>query len=379
MKRYVVAFFLLCFCTSLAATATCQKKKASVLFDQGVAALKQNDYHEALSAFEEAYSLSPHWAVLAHIGNCHAKLDEPVKALRALEQYLRDGGAKIPQDERETAEALIKEQRRKVGVLVLSVRSGVRAEVDGQPIGTAPFDEIPLRMGQHRVKVIFAEDDIVERVVEIEGGEELVLKVAEEKRVVPAPPTAEETEREEEDEESVPRSEERQPEYQAEREEENAPQWEDDSRGEGSLAPFFVTIGATVVGLAGAGLGFGFFAHYQISENKYQKALDDFRSKDPEYAVYTYDETCVESEVDGKDQAYYCNTESDRRTFSKRADTWLIVGIVGSGVAVVSGVLAIVFYLNHHWFGGSSDEVANLSLTPVVGRRQSGLVLSLTF
>ena len=301
-----------------------------------------------------------------------------MEALQALEQYLRDGGSKIPPDERETAEALIKEQKSKVGVLALSVRSGVRAEVDGKPIGTAPFDEIPLKAGQHSVTVIFAEDDIVERVVEINGGEELVLKVAEEKRVVPPPPAAVETEREKEEEEPAARDEERQPEEEAVAEETEEPE-EADQGGEGSLAPFFVTIGTTVVGLAGAGLGFGYFVHYRQSEKEYQNGIVDFQAKDPEYATYTYEETCVNYKVDEDPQEYYCNTESARRTFSKNADTWLIVGIVGSGVAVVSGVLAIVFYLNRHWFGGSSGEVANLSLTPVVGRNQSGLVLSLTF
>ncbi len=367
MKKYVVVFVLLCFSVSLAVPATGQKNQAASLFDQGVTALKQHHYREALNAFKEAYDLSPHWAVLAHIGTCYAKLDEPIKAIRVLKQYLKDGGEKIPQDERNTAKALLKEQEEKVGTLVLSVKKGVRAKVDGKSVGTAPFDEIPLRAGTHLISIIFAEDDVIERNIEIEGGQEFMLRIKEEERspaVKPAPMETVEEEEEEEPEEEEP--------------EEEEPEEEDVPRGEGSLVPFYVSLGVAAAGLVGGGVGWGYFAHYRISANNYQAVLDDFYQQDPAYLDYTFDTTCT-GDITSHAIAYYCNKELNRQDFQDKSDLWLIVGIAGSGVAVVAGTLAIIFYINRHWFAKGGDDFGRISITPLVGRHNNGLVLSLSF
>jgi tetratricopeptide (TPR) repeat protein len=56
----------------------------------------QNGYAGALREFNEAYAISPQFAVLYNIGQAHIALGQPAQAIEALSRYLKDGGNRIP-------------------------------------------------------------------------------------------------------------------------------------------------------------------------------------------------------------------------------------------------------------------------------------------
>jgi hypothetical protein len=299
-------------------------------------------------------------------------LGQPIKAIDALERYLEEGGTQIPANEKETATTMIQEEKKKVGVLVLKVeRDGVEAKVDGEVIGTSPFDEMMLMPGPHQVAVRFGEHDIVTRSIELEGGEELLLRIQEEKHA--AAPAAPVSEAEEETEEEPSRYG-----YPPDEEEDEEV---DEGDGEGSLVPFYISAVVAGVGLVGGGIGFGFFLHYNASEKNYAKYIADLQANQEEFADFTWEETCSSQTVDSEPAEHYCNKEINRRDFEKRKGQWLIIGAVGAGVFGLALVPTILFAVNRHWFAddGEDENVAGLSLTPVIGPDQRGLMLNLSF
>ena len=56
----------------------------------------QNGYEGALREFNQAYAISPQFAVLYNIGQAHVALGHPAQAVEALSRYLHDGADRIP-------------------------------------------------------------------------------------------------------------------------------------------------------------------------------------------------------------------------------------------------------------------------------------------
>jgi hypothetical protein len=178
MRRILIAGLLAFTAVALfAAPADAQKAKAKKEFDKGVAAMESHDYKTALDHFQTAYDAAPHWMVLAHIGNCHAKLNDPVQSIKAYEQFLKDGGDDIDPEQRTAARANLEEQRKKVGALQLLVKpKESEVTIDGEKLGNPPFDEILLVAGPHHILVVRGEEE-VEQDFTIEAGKEKMLKI----------------------------------------------------------------------------------------------------------------------------------------------------------------------------------------------------------
>jgi hypothetical protein len=69
-----------------------------------------------------------------------------------------------------------------------------------------------------------------------------------------------------------------------------------------------------------------------------------------------------------------------RREFADSADVWRIVGITGSGVMVVGGTLAIVFYALRDRFGNREDKwTSKFHIMPHLTSQSGGLNLSFNF
>jgi len=161
----------------LAAPAEAQKAKAKKEFDKGVTAMDSHDYKTALGHFQTAYAAAPHWMVLGHIGNCQAKLNDPVSAIKAYETFLKDGGDDIDAEQRSAARKSLEEQRKKVGVLHLLVKpKESTVNIDGEPYGNPPFEEILLKAGPHHIIVVRGEDEI-EQDFTIDAGKEKTMKI----------------------------------------------------------------------------------------------------------------------------------------------------------------------------------------------------------
>ena len=178
MRRILIAMLSLVAAVVLvAAPAEAQKAKAKKEFDKGVAAMDSHDYKTALGHFQTAYDAAPHWMVLGHIGNCQAKLNDPVNAIKAYERFLKDGGDDIDAEQRAAARQNLEEQRKKVGVLHLLVKpKESTVNIDGDSYGNPPYEEILLKAGPHHIIVVRDEDEI-EQDFTIEAGKEKTMKI----------------------------------------------------------------------------------------------------------------------------------------------------------------------------------------------------------
>ncbi len=373
--KIFVPVFMLCLGLTVASPAFCQKKKAKVLFDAGVNALEHKDYAKALKSFQDAYEVSPHWAVLAHIGTCFVKMGQPEKAIESFEQYLEQGRDKIPPDERKNAEEMIVQEKQKIGVLVLSVaEDGIEALIDGASIGTSPYKETVLKPGTHEIVVRFAENDIVKRDIEISGGQELVLRVERETHVSTAP-------------QPVPVEKPRIKPVETQSVQEPAPvdtppAVEDKVKKKGSPVPFGIALGVTIADAAAVAVSWALYGYNKQSASNYGLTLDTLAGGDSTFSDYSWDQ-CIEGQIYFESLRYYCNTESARRDFDRKTDIWKIVGIATSSVLGVTIPLTIVFGVNRHWFGGSkgddAESVASFSFVPVLGPDQNGIAMGVSF
>jgi tetratricopeptide (TPR) repeat protein len=76
-------------------------------YARGVALANAGDYQRALSEFQRAYELSPHYAVLYNVAQAERALGHSGKALEAFESYLRLGDEQITPERRSEVEAAI--------------------------------------------------------------------------------------------------------------------------------------------------------------------------------------------------------------------------------------------------------------------------------
>jgi hypothetical protein len=82
--------------TARVARADDPRGDARAHYARGLELGAQNGYEGALREFNEAYAVSPQFAVLYNIGQAHIALGQPAQAIEALSRYLKDGGDRIP-------------------------------------------------------------------------------------------------------------------------------------------------------------------------------------------------------------------------------------------------------------------------------------------
>ena len=121
-----------------------QSKEAAAHFSRGLEHAKQGDLESAASAFEAAYRLSPHPAVLYNLGQTYASLGRPVEAVRALKQYLAEAEGVTSARRAEVGE-LIAFHERRIGKLAVSLQpADAELLLDGHPVErallTAPIE-----------------------------------------------------------------------------------------------------------------------------------------------------------------------------------------------------------------------------------------------
>ncbi|MCU0663834.1 MAG: tetratricopeptide repeat protein [Myxococcota bacterium] len=368
-----------CVASSAMAQDT-KKQRAARLFDKGVAALENHDYKNALDAFKNAYELMPHWRVLAHIGTCYVKLNQPVKAINALERYLEEGSTDVTADERQAAEVILVEQRSKVGMLTLSSTiPDAEAKVDGESVGRAPFNPIRLLPGLHHV-ILFAGKDTHEADIEIAVGQETVLTLplkpgALQGSSTPgvigpnAPQTTKPT---------APTADVSSDLDAAKAAQGATPQKR--PRRSGSSLAFALSMVATGLGVATAIPGWIGYGYHTSSEKSFDKETNALEASDG----YSYSATCPRDEngnfiVSNDREKYYCQTEWKRRWYESNADKSLIPAVVGTSVAVVGLTLSVVFFLNAQWFDDNDASASRLMLAPILSAETSGLSLVGTF
>ncbi|HVV52568.1 MAG TPA: hypothetical protein VHO06_23070, partial [Polyangia bacterium] len=80
------------------------RSDARAHYAKGLELAGQRGYEGALREFEQAYAISPQFAVLYNIGQARVALGQTAQALEALTRYLHDGGARISPERRAQVE-----------------------------------------------------------------------------------------------------------------------------------------------------------------------------------------------------------------------------------------------------------------------------------
>jgi hypothetical protein len=124
---------------------------ARMHFQNGVEAVSRGDLEVAVDHFDAAYALSPEPVVLYNLGLTHSALGHPVEAVKAFEQYLASRPPPAPGARTEEVLALVRTNRRRIGMLALDVEPPTAAiEVDGVGVELSA-GKVRLVAGPHAV------------------------------------------------------------------------------------------------------------------------------------------------------------------------------------------------------------------------------------
>lgn len=129
------------------------RAEARTHFDQGVGFSRKHEYAEALSEFERAYQIFPHFSVQYNIGQALTALGRPTEAIAALTRYLEEGGANVEANRRKEVETTIAGELAKTSSVEITVDvPNALVSIDDKPSGRSPL-AAPIRVdsGTHRV------------------------------------------------------------------------------------------------------------------------------------------------------------------------------------------------------------------------------------
>lgn len=130
------------------------KKEAAERFGRGLAFYEDGDYGLALIEFERAYQLVPDYRVLYNIGQVSIQLSRSSQALRALEQYLKEGGEGLGRERIESVRRDLEMLEARTARLTITGTEGAQVLIDDETYGTLPL-EGPLLVdaGRHRIEL----------------------------------------------------------------------------------------------------------------------------------------------------------------------------------------------------------------------------------
>jgi len=133
--------------------ALAQPTSAREHFAHGVELAELGDFSSAAAEFEEAYRISPHYAVQYNLGQAYAALGKSIEAARAFEMYLEGGGQKIAQERQSEVQQLILQNKKRVGYVAFELDPpDAKLFIDGRAIDTASL-QVPtsLIVGVHGI------------------------------------------------------------------------------------------------------------------------------------------------------------------------------------------------------------------------------------
>jgi hypothetical protein len=131
-----------------------QVAEAERLFNEGLDAVRADDFARALELFRQSRALNAGVPIVTfNIALCHRKLDNAPDAVQELLRFLEEGGEALPQ--RDRAQELIGELAAAVGVIrIRAPDPGGNVLIDGEAVGPTPLDEtVYVTPGSHRVEV----------------------------------------------------------------------------------------------------------------------------------------------------------------------------------------------------------------------------------
>ncbi len=166
---------------ALAADATEQAKEH---FDKGVELFKNDDFSGALVEFRAAYKAQPHFAVRYNVGITLYKLQRYGDAHAELTAYLEEGAGQIPDDKSKEVEDILSSLKSLLGTLTVKTAvDGATLLVDGK---VASSWSVTLEVGEHSVEVRAPGHEAFLQVVELPGGESVIVEAVLEELVLPS-------------------------------------------------------------------------------------------------------------------------------------------------------------------------------------------------
>lgn len=194
-----VAVPVLAFVLSLASAARADDdERAEELFRAGNAAFAEDDLHAAYDAYRAAWSLRQSFDIACNLGRTEAELMLSRDAATHLDYCVRTFSASARSEFRGAQErfrTLFNSVRTKIGAFsIATYPEGAHVEVDGVSWGTSPLAApVFVDPGAHRVLVRLAGYPPVERLLTVEAGGTMALRVdltVEEGPARPAPAPA---------------------------------------------------------------------------------------------------------------------------------------------------------------------------------------------
>src|SRR6185295_7221809 len=152
LRRAGATFVVLASLTSAypaGAADDARKKEAQALFEMALKQAEAGDNAAALSTFRSAYEKYANYRVQYNIGKVCARMGDTPCAVRALEQYLNEGGAEIPAKRKKEVEGEVKALSRTLSTItVKSTVTGADVVIDEVVVGKTPLaTPVPVRGG----------------------------------------------------------------------------------------------------------------------------------------------------------------------------------------------------------------------------------------
>lgn len=130
------------------------EEDAAVRFKQGLKLFDDGDYTLALVEFERAYLRAPNYRALYNIALVNAQLGRYAAAMRAFEQYLRDGGTAVAPERQAEIRSRLTDLKLRTATLDVSTNvPGAEILLDGKPLYASPLrGPVLIDAGEHTLR-----------------------------------------------------------------------------------------------------------------------------------------------------------------------------------------------------------------------------------
>ena len=141
--------------------------------------LNNKDYAGALAKYRQAYDLSHDVRLLFDMAICDRSLRAYARMQSLLQQYEREAGAGISQQDKAQVDDALAAIQKLVGTLTLTVNEpDATVTLDGEPVGTTPLAQrIVIDLGTHKIGVTKPGFVTLERAVDVGGGSQTELSL----------------------------------------------------------------------------------------------------------------------------------------------------------------------------------------------------------
>ncbi|WP_394829132.1 tetratricopeptide repeat protein [Pendulispora albinea] len=128
-------------------------EEARTRYSRGLKLYDEGNIIAARVEFERAYELAPSYRILYNIGLCYKKQNDYVEALKAFERYLSDGGDEVPEERRVAVNKEIQDLRPNIATVTISTNiPGASITVDDVPVGQTPLSQkVLVNPGRRRI------------------------------------------------------------------------------------------------------------------------------------------------------------------------------------------------------------------------------------